>query len=69
MNNLEEICKIDQELGLYDTVAPRKVIQRVLHEIDLLESEIQRKLKVGQDVSQTMRDLKVLEVYYEEMTK
>ena len=47
----------------------RKVIQRVLHEIDLLESEIQRKLKVGQDVSQIMRDLKVLEVYYEEMTK
>lgn len=73
MNNLEEIVRLDQELGLYGNKRPpkdkRKAIQRVLHEIDLLESEIQRKLKVGLDISQTTRDLKVLEAYYEEMTK
>ena len=73
MNNLEEICKLDQELGLYGNKRSpkdnRKAIQRVLHEIDLLESEIHRKSKAGLDVSQVSRDLKVLEASYEEMTK
>ena len=46
----------------------RKVIQRVLHEIDLLESEIQRKDCLV-DTSRLMRDLKVLEHYYEELIK
>ena len=47
----------------------REAIQQILHEIDLLESEIQRKSKVGQDVSDLVGRLKVLEKSYEERIK